>query len=71
MSNIKIGEALKAVGKTADAEKTFAKGLTLDGDFEILSSLLMYSRGNYLPQNKLFWIFLDDPRCQRLDLTCA
>jgi hypothetical protein len=41
---------LKAVGKIADAEKTFAKGLTLDGDFEILSSLLMYSRGNYLLQ---------------------
>jgi tetratricopeptide (TPR) repeat protein len=42
---LKKGEALKAVGKIADAEKTFAKGLTLDGDFEILSSLLMYSRG--------------------------
>eukprot|EP00029_Vermamoeba_vermiformis_P005299 TRINITY_DN1800_c0_g2_i1.p2 TRINITY_DN1800_c0_g2~~TRINITY_DN1800_c0_g2_i1.p2 ORF type:complete len:177 (-),score=28.75 TRINITY_DN1800_c0_g2_i1:182-712(-) len=42
---LKKGEALKAIGKTTDADKTFAKGLTLDGDFEILSSLLMYSKG--------------------------
>jgi len=45
-SKIRAGEALKAIGKTADAEKTFAKGLSLDGDFEVLANLLMYSKGN-------------------------
>ncbi len=45
---MRAGEALKAIGKTVDADKAFAKGLTLDGDFEVLANLLMYSKGNVL-----------------------